>query len=187
MLNHIDLRRGIYFVLDGAPCVVLDHALSFKGRGSSVMQIKFKNLKTGNILNRTFHTGDALQEAQVEKVEITFVYQHRGAFVFSETNNPKNRFELSKEQLGDTVQFLLPNTVLEGVRFADTIINVSLPIKMQFKVAQAPPGVKGDRAQGGTKTVTLETGATIQVPLFVEQGDVVEVNTETGEYAKRVQ
>jgi len=84
-------------------------------------------------------------------------------------------------------RFLKENEVVEGLVFQDKVINVSLPIKIQFKVAEAPPGVKGDRAQGGTKTITLETGATINVPLFVDTGDIIEVNIETGEYVRRIQ
>ena len=187
MLGHIDLKKGVVFVLNGAPCQVLDHAIGFKGRGSSVMQVKFKNLKNGNILNRTFHTGEEFEEADTEKIQVKFIYENRGKYVFTEAGNSANRFELSKEQLGEQLKFLLPNTVLEGVRFMGEIINISLPVKMQLKVAQAPPGVKGDRAQGGTKAVTLETGAVIQVPLFVDIDDIVEVNTETGEYARRMQ
>ena len=187
MLDHNDLKQGVQFILEGDPYQVLDSSFTFKGRGSSTMQAKIKNLKNGNILTRTFHQGDTFEEAELEKRNITFIYSDRGKYVFAEQENPSSRFEFQQEQIGEQVQFLVPNTVVEGLVFRGEIINFSLPIKMQFRVKEAPPGIKGDRAQGGTKTVTLETGATIQAPLFVETGDIVEINTETGEYTRRIE
>ena len=108
-------------------------------------------------------------------------------YVFSHADNPGNRFELTQEQLGKQAQFLLPGIVVEGLVFEDEVINISLPIKMQFRVKDAPPGIQGDRSQGGTKSITLETGMIIQAPLFLETGDTVEVNTQTSEYVRRVE
>ena len=194
MLSHVELKKGIYFVYEGVPCIILENSLMYKGRGSSVMQIKLKNLKNGNVLSRSFHTGEEFQEAELEKLQVKFIYENRGKYVFTEVDNPSKpfdstqgkRFELLAKQIGAQVEFLIPNTLVEGIRFEGEILTISLPIKMNLRVKEAPPGIKGDRAQGGTKTVTLETGALIQTPLFVEQGDVIEVNTETGEYSKRV-
>jgi len=159
----------------------------FKGRGSSVMQVKLRNLKNGNVLNRTLHTGEEFEEAELEKVQVKFIYENRGKYVFSETGTPSKRFELTKEQIGSQMVFLIPNTIMEGMQFEGQILTIALPIKMNLKVKEAPPGIKGDRAVGGTKAATLETGAVVQVPLFVETDDVIEVNTETGEYVRRVQ
>ena len=172
---------------EGVPCLVLEHSLMFKGRGSSVMQIKLRNLKNGNVLNRTFHTGEEFKEAELEKVQVKFIYENRGTYVFSEAENPAKRFELLAEQIGSQVEFLIQNTVMEGLRFEGQILTIALPIKMNLKIKEAPPGVRGNRAEGGTKTAILETGATVQVPLFVDTDDVIEVNTETGEYVRRVQ
>jgi len=186
MLSHNDLKKGTQFILEGDPYQVLDSSFTFKGRGSSTMQAKIKNLKNGNIVTRTFHQGDDFEEADLEKRDINFVYSDRGKYIFTEQGNPSKRFEFTKEQLGSQDEFLVPNTAVEGLVFQGEIINISLPIKMQFQVKDAPPGIKGDRSQGGTKTITLETGAVIQTPLFIETGDVVEVNTETREYARRI-
>ena len=187
MLSHVDLKKGIYFVYEKVPCVVLENSLMFKGRGSSVMQVKLRNLKNGNVLNRTFHTGEEFEEAELEKVQVKFIYENKGKYVFSEASNSSKRFELLAEQIGSQVEFLISNTVVEGLQFEGQILTIALPIKMNFKVKEAPPGIKGDRAVGGTKAATLETGAVVQVPLFVETDDVIEVNTETGEYVRRVQ
>lgn len=151
------------------------------------MQTKIKNLRTGATTSRTFHAGESAEEAETQKLEAEFIYARKGAFVFSEQGNPKNRFELTEEQIGNKARWLAPGTPVTALLFEGAVLNICLPVKMQLRVAEAPPGIKGDRAQGGTKTATLETGAQIQVPLFVEQDDIVEVNTETGEYAKRVQ
>lgn len=186
MFSHVELKKGTYFVYEGAPALVLEHSLVFKGRGSSVMQVRLRNLKTGNVLSRTFHTGEEFEEADLEKLQVKFIYENRGKYVFSEANNPAKRFELSVEQIGSQVGFLTPSTVVEGVRFQGEILTIALPIKMSLKVKEAPPGIKGDRAQGGSKTATLETGAVVQVPLFVDTGDIIEVNTETAEYVRRI-
>lgn len=187
------------------PCLVLEHSLMFKGRGSSVMQVKIRNLKTGNVLSRTIHAGEEFEEADLKKLQVKFIYERKGKYIFSEAENPSKpfdfaqafgseaqarrgkRFELTKEQIGSAAQFLVSNTIVEGVRFEGEILTITLPVKMSIKVKEAPPGVQGDRAQGGTKAVILETGAEIQVPLFVDTGDVVEINTETGEYVRRMQ
>jgi elongation factor P len=187
MLSHTDLKKGVRFILNGEPCEVLDSSFVFKGRGSSVVQTKIKNLITGNTLSKTFHPGDQFEEAEIEKIRVKFLYSHRDKFFFCKEENPANRFDLPKEVIGDSVIFLKPNEIVEGMQFQDKIINISLPIKVYLKVKEAPPGVKGDRAQGGTKTVVLETGAEINAPLFIKTGDIIEVNTEKREYVRRVE
>jgi elongation factor P len=107
-------------------------------------------------------------------------------FFFCEEKDPSKRFSFTEEQIGSGSKFLKPNEVMDGIVFNDKIINVVVPIKVQLKVTDAPPGIKGDTAQGGTKTVVLETGAEINAPLFIEAGDVIEINTESGEYVRRV-
>ena len=148
---------------------------------------KIKNLISGSVFERNFHQGEIFEEAEILKFEVKFLYSHREKYFFSEVKeNPSARIELNKETVRDIAKFLKPNQIVEGARFNGKIINISLPIKIQLKVIEAPPGVKGDRAQGGTKTVTLETGTIINAPLFIEAGDIVEINTETGEYVERV-
>ena len=186
MLNYFDLRKGTKFILDGQPYEVLEFQQMYKAQDMVVAKTKLRNLITGRVHEKNFHQGDTFEETELEKIEIKFLYSHHGKFCFSETKNPSQRFELNEEQIGTGSKFLKSNQILTGIKFQDRIINVTLPIKVQLKVAEAPPGVKGERAQAGTKPVTLETGAKINVPLFVEQGDIIEVNTETGEYVRRV-
>jgi elongation factor P len=152
-----------------------------------VAKTKIKNLITGKVIERNFHQDDVFEEAEIEKLKIKFIYSRKGRCYFCELENPRNRFDFEEEKIGFGARFLKENLILDGLRFKGKIINVSLPIKVQLKVIEAPPGVKGERAQAGTKQVTLETGAKINVPLFIESGDIIEINTETGEYIKRIE
>lgn len=187
MLTHNDLKRGIRFIWNKEPYEVQDSSFVYKARGSSIVQTKIKNLITGNVLSQTFHPGEDFEEAELEKINVKFLYSSKEKFFFCKENDPSARFNLPKEVIGESYVFLKPNQIVEGMKFEEKIINISLPIKVQLKVSEAPPGIKGDRAQAGNKIVTLETGATINVPLFVEEGDIIEVNTESSEYVRRVE
>ena len=187
MLSINDLQNGIYIVYEEAPYQVIETRHLHIGRGGASIQTKLKNLKTGAVLARNFKPSDQFQEADIEKQKVKYLYSHRGEYWFSEENNPTNRFFLKEDILGDTVHFLKPNTVVEALNFKGEILNITLPIKMDFKVIEAPPGVRGNTAQGGTKTIIIETGASIVVPLFINEGDIIRVNTQTGEYTERVE
>ena len=186
MISYSQLTKGNRIILDGQPHEIIAAAPSFKGKGHSVLQPKRKNLRTGNVIAQTFHPSDSFEEAEIVKQEAKFIYVHRDKYVFSEVDNPSKRFELSQEQIGEKSKFLSPNQIVEVLIFKQEVINVSLPIKVQLKVVEAPPGEKGNRAEAGNKIVVLETGAKINVPLFINQGDIIEINTETGEYIRRV-
>ena len=186
-LSYSELKKGIKIILDGEPYEIIEASFLFKGRGHSVLQAKLKNLITGNLISKTFHPADTFEEAEISKIEVKFLYSHRDKFFFCETENPTKRFDLTTDQIGEPGKFLKPNQIVEGIIFKNKIINISLPIKINLKVTEAPPGVKGGRAEPGTKIVTLETGAKISVPLFIEEGDIIEVNTETGQYVRRVE
>ncbi len=150
------------------------------------MQTKLRNLKNGSVMQKTFHTREEVEEAEIERKNAVFIYSHRGVCVFAEEKDSKKRFEIPENIISEKTAYLKQNTPVTMMIFNEEIISVSLPIKMEFKVKESPPGIKGDRSQGGTKTVILETGASVDVPLFVKEGDSVEINTETGEYVRRV-
>lgn len=186
MLSINDLQNGIYIVYENVPYQVFEVRHLHIGRGGSSVQTKLKNLKTGGILSRNFKPADTFEEAEIEKQKVKYLYNHRGEYWFAEEKNPANRFKLSREQLGDSVHFLKPNTIVEALSFKSAILNITLPIKMDFKVIDAPPSTRGNTAGSAAKTVTIETGAQIVVPLFISEGDTIRVNTQTGEYAERV-
>ncbi len=187
MLSHTELKRGVVIIVDGQPYEVLDAMPQRYAQRKLMIQTKLKNLISGNFLERTVHQGESFEEAEIDRLEVKFLYKSKGKFFFCEKDNPAKRFDLGQEQMGKSAEFLKPDQIVEGMVFNEKITNILLPIKVQLKVAEAPPGVKGDRAQGGMKAVVLESGATINVPLFIEEGDIVEVNTDSGEYSKRVE
>lgn len=187
MLSHNDLRKGVMFLMDGQPYQVLDFFPVKMQQRRSVAQTKIKNLITGVVIEKNFHQGDVFEEADIAQIDIKFLYNHRDKYVFCDNTNPSKRFELTREQIGSNANILKPNEILRGITFNGDIINIALPIKVQLKVTESAPGVRGDRAQGGTKSVKVETGADINVPLFIEEGDVIEINTDTNEYVRRVE
>ena len=187
MLSYSELKKGTKVILNNQPYEIIEASFLFKGRGHSVLQVKLKNLITGNAISRTFRPSDNLEEAKLQKFKAKFLYLHRDRYFFSKLDNPSERFDLNTEQIGKNSQFLKPNQIVEGIIFKDKIINISLPIKIQLKVTEAPPGIKGGRSQPGTKIITLETRAKINAPLFIKEEDIIEVNTQTGEYVRRIE
>jgi elongation factor P len=186
MIAYTDLTKGILFVMDGQPWEVMDsHFLRMQQR-KAVVQTRIKNLVTGKIVDRNFQASDNFEEAEIEKKPAMFIYANRGEYWFHDEGNAKNRFQISEELLGDAAKFLKPNTKVLTTVFNGDVIGAELPVKMEFKVIDSPPGIKGNTAQGGTKSVTIEGGAKINAPLFVNEGDVIRINTETGDYVERV-
>lgn len=185
MLTINDLKNKIIVMIDGAPYQVLEVKHLHMGRGGSSVQTKIKNLITGQTLSRNFKPADSFEEADIEKRDLIFLYSHRGEFIFSAKGKPSERHKLSGGEIGGAEQWLIPNTAVTALFLEGKLIQISVPIKMDLRVAEAPPGLRGDTVSGATKTVTLETGAKIQTPLFVNEGDIIRVNTETGEYAER--
>ena len=186
MLTHTDLKKGVQFIFEGQPWEVLEAQAMKMAQRRPVIQSKIKNLIDGRMQEKNFQQGDIFDEADLGKKEIKFLYQNKGQYFFCEKDDPSKRFSFTGSQIGIQAKYLKPNEIVIGIVFEEKIINFNLPIKVQLKVKESAPGVKGDRAQGGTKSAILESGAEIQVPLFVEEGDVIEINTETGQYVKRV-
>jgi len=186
MLTHNDLKKGVRIILDDQPCEILEANFMKKAQRRPVIQTKIRNLITGNVLERNFQQGEIFEEAEIKKFTAQFIYAHRHRFFFCHQDDSSKRFNLIAEQMGAAAKFLKQHQPVEVLTFKEKIIKVALPIKVQLKVTEAPPGAKGDRAQSGTKTVTLETGAKINTPLFITAGDIVEINTETEEYVKRI-
>lgn len=185
-LTIAQIRPGATFLMDGEPYIVLEAQHVQLGRGGAILNTRIRNLRTGTTVKRTFKGNDTVEEAEIERKTARFVYRHRGEYWFEDPANPKNRFTLTADQLGDATQWLIPKLELVALVFENQILTVELPIKVDYRVADAPPGVRGNTAQGGTKAIILESGATIQAPLFIETDDTVRVNTRTGEYVERV-
>lgn len=188
-LEYNELKVGTVFTKndDPDPYKVMEYAFIRMQQRKPVVQLKIKNLLTGKSQDYTAHQNEDFREAEIETMQANFIYHAKGEYWFHEIGNPKNRFFLMDEVVGSAGQYLKPNTEIKASKFGDKVIDIELPIKMEFKVTEAPPTIKGNTAQGGTKMVTIETGAKISVPLFVGQDDVIRINTQTGEYVERVE
>jgi elongation factor P len=185
-LAYTDLTKGVLFIFEGAPYEVLEtHFLRMQQR-KAVVQTKIKNLITGKILDRNFQASDTFEEAEIEKKHATFIYETKGQYWFHEEGNPKARFSLDAEMVGEQGRFLKPDTRVMTVVYDEKVIRIEIPVKMDFKIIEAPPAIRGNTSQGGTKQVTIEGGAKVNVPLFVNEGEVIRINTTTGEYTERV-
>ncbi len=183
MLKHSDLKPKVKFILDGEPWEVIDSTFIFKGRGSSTLQAKIKNLINGKVVTKTFHQNDKFEEAEIEKEKVRFLYSKNKKYYFQLN---EKIFEIDESVLSNKALFIKKGDEVQGIFFEDRLIGIELPLKMQFKVISSPPGLRGGREQPGTKPVTIETGAIINVPLFINEGDIIEINTETGEYVRRL-
>ena len=187
--NEITVRK--FIVIDGDPYEVIDNHIFRMQQRKPQNKTKLKNLITGRVVDMTFHGSDKAEEADMDKKEVKYLYNSKGEWWFCDVKNPANRFKLSDTILGDGKKFLKTNTVIDALVFDDgesedgKIIEVKLPIKVELKVTEAHPAVKGNTARGGNKIITLETGATLDVPMFINEGDIIRVNTESGEYTER--
>lgn len=187
MLDYNEVKPRKYVVMEGEPYEVLSSHVFRKQMRKPVNATKLKNLITGKVMEYSFHASEKTEEAEILSREVKYLYFNRGEYWFCEKDDPSKRFSLSEDFIGEAGKFMNLNSLVELLSFQDRNIGVKLPIKVELKVKDAPPGIKGNTAQGGTKLVTLETGATINAPLFINEGDILRINTETGEYVERVQ
>ena len=171
--------------MDGDPYIVLSSAISKKDRQKASNNVKMKNLRSGNVIDKTFHQADVLEGAELEKREIKYLYTNKGEYFFCLPDNPRDRFSFDESVTGSEIQFLKENSTVEALVFDDQIMNITVPIKVELQVTEAMPAVKGNTSSGATKEVTLETGARIFVPMFINEGDTVSINTETSSYSER--
>lgn len=191
MLQYNEIKPKKVIILDGEPYEVLDSHVFRKQQRKPVNQTKLRHLITGSVKEHSFHQSDKVSEAELETKKAKYLYEKLNRqtgvneFWFSAELNPAERFFLSEVELGVNPLFLKPNTIVDIARFEKRILGLKIPIKMTFKVLDAPPEVRGNTAQGGNKLVKIETGAMINVPLFVNTGDSIIINTETGEYVER--
>lgn len=187
ILSYNEIVQRKVIVYNGEPYVVLSSHVFRMQQRKPVNQTKLRHLVTGRVVEISFHQNENATEADISKMEAVYLYTSRGESWFTEMGNPKNRFSFPEDAVSDKVKWLKQNAPVEVMLYNDNPVMVDIPIKMDLLVTEAPPGIKGDTATGGNKLVTLETGATVLTPLFINTGDVLRVNTETGEYVERVE
>lgn len=191
MLEYSEIKERKIIVWEGQPYEVLSSHVFRKQQRKPVNATKLKNLFTGRVAEISFASSDKVEEADITTRSVVFLYKAKGEAWFAEVSDKSKRFSLKEEIVGDKIRFIKNDTEVELTIYTDEddeekIIGVKVPIKVELEVTDAPPSTKGNSVTGGTKVVTLETGATINVPLFISAGEKIRINTETGEYTERV-
>lgn len=185
MISTADFRNGARIELEGEPYYIVEFQHVKPGKGGAFVRTKLKSYKTGNVLDRTFRSGERFQEPNLEEREMQFLYAAGNSYTFMDTESFE-QFTYDKKELGDNADLLKENMIAKILVYEHQPIAVELPIFIELKVVEAEPGVRGDTASGGSKPAVVETGATIKVPLYLEVGEVIKIDTRTREYVERV-
>ncbi|MGA7669259.1 MAG: elongation factor P [Nitrolancea sp.] len=185
MIDTGGLRKGLTLDYEGDLVKVVEYQHVKQGRGSAFVRLTLRNLRTGSTTQQTFQSGSKFQTARLERRRIQYLYADDGHYNFMDVDTFE-QFPLNAETLGDTVNYLVENEVIDLLTYQDQPVDVEAPITVNLEVTETDPGFKGDTATGGTKPATLQTGVTVTVPLFINIGDTVKVDTRTGEYLERV-
>lgn len=197
-LEYNEIRPRKYIIYNNEPFEILEYHVARTQQRKPQNQVKMRNMINGKVIPGTFYSSDTAEEAEISKKEAKFLYSkesrllagRQGEFWFCDPNNPKDRYKIEEQVIGDNAKYLKNDTIVDLLIFEyddeEKIIGLKLPIKMTFEVKDAPPAIKGNTASGGGKLVTLETGAQVITPFFIEVGEFIVVNTDTGEYVERV-
>lgn len=185
VLTASDLRKGLKLEIDGDPYIIVDFEFSKPGKGQALYRCKLRNMISGNQFDRTYRSGDKFTAADMDEQEMEYLYREGDTYCFMNTSTYE-QIELQQDQVGEAINFLTENLVVEMLFFSGRPIGITLPNFVDLTVTQSDPGIKGDTASGATKPITLETGYVIQVPLFIEEGDILKLDTRSGAYVERV-
>jgi elongation factor P len=185
MLNFNEIKLGSIVKINNAPYTVVASQHLKMGRGGAVLKTKLKNLLNGSVLEHTFKGSDKAEEADIVRSKSDYLYNEGEEYFFMDQESFE-QFSIEEGNLGSQAKFLKEGITVDVLNFEGNPVSIKLPIKIELKVTSAPPGIKGDTASGATKQIELETGATINAPLFVNADDSIRVNTETGDYVERV-
>ncbi|MGM0409286.1 MAG: elongation factor P [Bacillota bacterium] len=185
MISTNDFRTGMTIELDGTVYSIEDFQHSKSGRGGAFVRTKLKNMEENYVVEKTFRAGEKVKNAHIDERDVKFLYWDGQDYVFMD-NESYDQITLSKEQLGDKVNYLKENMDLKIAMYEGRAIEVKLPTFVELEVKEAPPSVKGNTVSGGSKSVTLETGLEVKVPLFISEGEVIKVDTRNNEYVERV-
>ncbi|HEC98201.1 MAG TPA: elongation factor P [Nitrospirae bacterium] len=185
MISTSDFKRGTKIEFRGEPYEILDFQHVKMGRGSAFVRTKMKGLRTGKIIEETFSSGDKVPKPELEEKEMQYLYKQDNLCYFMDTGTYE-QVPVTEEQLGDSRKYLKENMNVSILSYKGEPIAVELPNFVELKVAQTEPGFKGDTASGGSKPAILETGASVKVPFHINEGDIIKVDTRTGEYIERV-
>lgn len=185
MISTAELKKGATIEMDGKLWSIMDYSHIKTGRGSAQVKIKLRDVRSGSIIEHTVQSGTKFNRARVERREMQYLYSDDQFYYFMNTENYE-QIPVGAEKVGDANKYLKENDTCEVVLYGDEVIGIELPISVELTITQTDPGFKGDTATGGTKPATLETGLVVQVPLFLEEGARIKVNTDSGSYIERV-
>lgn len=185
MISTGDLKKGISLEVDGQPYTIIEWQHVKMGRGGAIVRLKMRNLRTGATIDRTYDAGERFPRVFLERRHVVYQYNDADAYHFMDTQNYET-VSLTADQLGDARLYLIDGMELDIISYKEAPLNVELPVTVDLKITYTEPGFKGDTATGGTKPAQVETGLTVQVPLFVTTGETIRVKTETGTYVERV-
>ena len=180
-----DFRKGLKVIQDNEPCLVVESTFRKPGKGNAIYTLRLKNLLRGTVVERNFRGGESIEEADVVEIDSQFLYRQQDTFVFMDTKNYE-QYELSSEQVGDFWKYLKDGMGCSMILWNENPITISPPNHVELEIVECEPGAKGDTATNVTKPAKVETGAEFQVPIFIKQGNVIRVDTRTGEYVERV-
>jgi len=187
VLSYNEILKGSVINYNNEPYEVLSAHIFRMQQRKPVNQTKLRQLVGGKVVEISFHQNETVTEADIGTMQANYLYTARGESWFAEEGNAKNRFSFSEEVVHDKVQWLTPNSTVEVLTYEEKPMTISIPIKVELEVKNAPPAVKGNTVSGGTKLAELSTGAKVNVPLFINPGDIIRINTDTGEYTERVE
>ncbi len=191
MLNYNEIKERKYIIVDGEPYEVISSQVSRKQANKPVNKTKIKSLISGKVIDYTFHVSDKVDEADISKRDIVYIYSKGDEHWFHSDGDKSDRFMLDESVVKNALNYISSNEAVEALVYTDDndeehVIGLKLPIKVELEVVEAPPSIKGNTSSGGDKVVVTKTGAKVTVPLFIGVGDVIAVNTDTGEYTERV-
>ena len=184
MISTNDFKTGVTVEIDGDAWQVVEFQHVKPGKGAAFVRAKMRNLCTGAVVERTFNAPERLPKAIVERKDMQYLYEADGTYVFMD-NETYDQIELNKDQLGNAINFLKENMDVKIISFKERILGVELPNTVELTVVETEPGIKGDTATGGSKNAKMDTGYVVKVPLFINEGDVLQIDTRTGDYIAR--
>lgn len=187
VLSYNEILPKCIIDYNNEPYEVLSSHIFRMQQRKPVNQTKLRHLVSGKVVEISFHQNETVTEADIDKMQANYLYTNRGESWFAEVGNPKNRFSFPEEVAHDKVQWLIPNSAVEVLTYEEKPITIKIPVKVDLEVKDAPPAVKGNTVSGGTKLVGLVTGAKVDVPLFINAGDIVRINTDSGTYTERME
>ncbi|HXV68717.1 MAG TPA: elongation factor P [Nitrospira sp.] len=185
MISTVDFRNGVRLMVEGEPFYIVEFQHVKPGKGGAFVRTKLKSYLSGNVLDRTFRSGERFEEPNLEERDMQFLYATGDSYTFMDTETFE-QLTFEKNQLGENADLLKENMIVKILIYEHRPIAVELPIFIELKVVDAEPGVRGDTASGGTKPAIVETGATVKVPLYLEVGTVIKIDTRTRSYVERV-